>query len=122
MKRGEVVLCIDGNNNNFAPENLYILPSQKEFGMVKAGTLPWPTESNLNSYKERGYVRPDVVIVLHEWTNGKRKNAQGNRLISRHPQADEIIKRRRAGASVRDLARDFGTSMSTMAQTIRTRL
>jgi hypothetical protein len=59
------------------------------------------------------------VIVLREWTNGKRKNPQGNRFISRHPQADEIIKRRRAGASVRDLARDFGTSM---AQTIRTRL
>lgn len=122
IKRGEVVLCIDGNNDNFAAENLYMLPSQKEFGLVKMGTLPWPTESNLATYRERGYVRPDVVIVLHEWTNGKRMNAKGNRHIRRHPQADEIIIRRRAGASVRDLARDFGTSMSTMAATLRNRL
>ena len=74
------------------------------------------------SYRERGYSRPDVIVVLHEWDNDRRQNPESKRYITRHPHADEIIKRRRAGASVRELAKDFGTSMSTMAQTIRNRL
>jgi len=122
LKRNEVVICLDGNNDNHAPANLFLLPNQKEFGLLKAGSVPWPAESNLRSYRDRGYSRPDVIVVLHEWENDRRQNAESKRYITRHPHADEIIKRRRAGASVRQLAKDFGTSMSTMAQTIRNRL
>jgi hypothetical protein len=122
LKRNEVVICLDGNNDNHAPANLFLLPNQKEFGLLKMGAVPWPEASNLRSYRARGYIRPDVIVVLHEWENDKRLNPKSKRYITRHPQADEIIMRRRAGASVRQLAKDFGTSMSTMAQTIRNRL
>lgn len=122
LERNEVVICLDGNNDNHAPTNLFLLPNQIEFGLLKTGAVPWPTESNLRSYRGRGYVRPDVIVILHEWDNDRRQNPTSGRYIKRHPQADEIIKRRRAGATVRQLAKDFGTSMSTMAQTIRNRL
>ncbi|MGA1809343.1 HNH endonuclease [Sphingobium sp. WW5] len=122
LERNEVVICLDGDNDNHAPANLFLLPDQKEFGLLKMGSVPWPAESNLRSYRDRGYIRPDVIVVLHEWENERRQNPKTKRYIKRHPHADEIIKRRRAGASVRQLAKDFGTSMSTMAQTIRNRL
>lgn len=122
LERNEVVICLDGNNDNHAPANLFLLPSQKEFGLLKMGAVPWPEASNLRSYCARGYIRPDVIVVLHKRENDKRLNPKSKRYITRHPQAEEIIKRRRAGASVRQLAKDFGTSMSTMAQTIRNRL
>ncbi len=122
MRRGEVVVCIDGDNDNHAPGISTCCPARRNSGFSRAAPCPGRLNPISAATRKRGYVRPDVVIVLQEWTNGKRKNPQGNRFISRHPQADEIIKRRRAGASVRDLAGDFGTSMSAMAQTIRTRL
>jgi hypothetical protein len=121
VARGEAILCIDGDNENLAPDNLFICPNMREMGLINAGTVEWPTTSNLQEYRVAGYVRPQVIMVLHEWEAGKRMGKSG-KMITRHPQADEIIKRRKAGASVRQLSIDFGTALSTMAQTIRTRL
>jgi len=121
VARGEAILCIDGDNENLTPDNLFICPNMREMGLINAGTVEWPTTSNLQEYRVAGYVRPQVIMVLHEWEAGKRMGESG-KMITRHPQADEIIKRRKAGASVRQLSIDFGTALSTMAQTIRTRL
>lgn len=119
--RGEVVICIDRNNDNFAPENLFICPNPREFGLISNGAVEWPTASNLAAYRSSGYERPNVILVLHEWENGRRKGGKG-KWITRHPQADEIIKRRQAGASLRELAEAFDTALSAMAQTVKKRL
>ena len=121
IQRGEVVLCLDGNNDNLNPDNLFLCPNQSESGMIRNGAVAWPTASNLADYRAKGYTRPDVLITLHEWEHGRRRGPN-NYPITRHPQADEIIKRRRAGATLRMLAKDFSTSLSAMAQTVRTRL
>ena len=122
IQRGEVVLCIDGNNENLAPSNLFLLPNQTEFGLLRSGAWEWPTTSNLDDFKINGYRRPDVRVVLHEWENGQRRSSEWGKPITRHPQADEIIKRRRAGATVRQLSEAFGTSFSNMANIVRNRL
>lgn len=122
LARGEVVLCIDGNNLNHAPKNLFLCPSQKEYSMIRSGAVEFPTESNLQQYRTRGYVRPPVIIVLHEWENGQRRESKKGRPITRHPQADEIIKRRKAGATITQLCDAFGESTTVMANTLRRRL
>ena len=123
MHRGEVVFCIDRNNNNLDPANLFLCSGQKEYGFYREGTLPWPERSNLLSHQEGAYQCPEIAVVLHEWLNGFRDNgAFRGKKIRRHPQAEEIIARRRAGASIRDLAAAFNSSLSNMATTIKTRL
>lgn len=122
MMRGEVVICIDSNHKNLDPGNLFIFPNLKEHGLAQGGAIEWPTRSNLQDYRVYGYIRPDVIIILHEWEQGKRKSTKSHRMISRHPQAEEIIKRRQAGASQRELAAEFGCSLSGMAETIKNRL
>lgn len=122
LRRGEVVVCLDGDNSNLSPSNLFLCPNQTEWGRLREGAVQWPIESNLKGYRSKGYIRPDVILVLHHWENGKRRNEAMNRFITRHPQADEIIKRRKAGATLRQLAADFGVSVSTMGETLRTRL
>ena len=121
LRRGEVVLCLDGNNANMAPGNLFLCPSLSEHGLIRCGAVEWPAASNLRSYRVSGYIRPRVIIVLHEWENGRRPGKRGYP-IKRHPQADEIIKRREAGATIRQLAEAFETAPSSMADTVRNRL
>ncbi len=121
VRRGEIVMCIDENNDNMHPRNLFLCPNMTEFGMIRSGAVAWPSASNLKDYRAKGYTRPDVLITLHEWEHGRRLGPN-NYPITRHPQADEIIKRRRAGASLRVLAKDFNTCLSSMAETVRNRL
>lgn len=121
LVRGEVLICLDRDNLNLSPANLFLCPSMTEWGMISAGAVEWPTGSNLKAYRERGYERPNVIITIHEWEGGRRPG-KGGKWIKRHPQADEIIKRRSAGASIRTLAKDFGAVLSTMAQTVKHRL
>lgn len=121
LRRGEVTVCLDGNNDNHDPANLYLCPNNREWALLRNGVVAWPSESNLRQYRERGYVRPDVILVLHEWENGVRMLPSGSR-VTRHPQADEIIKRRRAGATVKQLAAAFGCAHSSMAATLKRRL
>lgn len=122
LVRGECIICLDGDNLNMAPENMFLCPNKSEIGLIQAGTVEWPTASNLTDYRVSNYVRPSVILTLHEWTDGKRRTSGMGRPITRHPQADEIIKRRKAGASLRTLAAEFDYSMSTMSKTLRTRL
>jgi len=121
LVRGEVVLCLDKDHENMSPNNFFLCPSFKEAGFILSGVVEWPKSSNLNQYRDSGYIRPSVNIVLHEWENGKRLGGK-SRHITRHPQADEIIKRRKAGATVKELAKAFDTSNSNMAEVIRQRL
>ena len=119
--RGELVICIDGNNDNIVATNLFICPDYTEFGLLKSGAVEWPSASNLETYRVNGYQRPDVIVTVHEWEHGRRPG-KGGKWIKRHPQADEIIERRRAGATVRQLAEAFGSCVSAMAHTVRNRL
>lgn len=122
LARGEFVICLDGDNDNIAPENLFLCPNPKEYGLVRGGSVEWPAGSNLKQMRVGNYVRPDVIITLHEWENGTRRIHERGKPISRHPQADEIIKRRKAGASVKELAEEFSTNLSNMADILRRRL
>lgn len=122
LNRGEVVICIDGDNDNVSPDNLFLCPNQKEFGFLKSGTVEWPSSSNLQDYRAGGYTRPNVIITLHDWENGKRRESERGKPITRHPQADEIIKRRKAGATARELAIEFSTNLSSMANILKRRL
>lgn len=122
LKRGEAVICLDGDNLNMDPSNLFLCPNRSESGLIIAGSVEWPASSNLSNYKESGYVRPSVLITLHDWKNGERRTSKNGKPITRHPQADEIIKRRLAGASIRTLAKEFENSLSTMAKTVKNRL
>jgi len=120
LVRGEVVLCIDKNPRNIDARNLFLCPNQSEAGLIKVGAVEWPKASNLQGYRSTGYIRPDVVLVLHDWDHPKPQRR--GKLASRHPQADEIIKRRMAGATVQQLAEAFGMSKSGMAGVVRNRL
>ncbi|CAB5222761.1 hypothetical protein UFOVP368_31 [uncultured Caudovirales phage] len=122
ISRGELVICLDRNNENMVPANLFLVPSQKEWGFIRNGAVEWPSESNLTHLRSKPYVRPDVILTLHEWENGKRRESDKGKPITRHPQADEIIKRRKAGASVRELADEFGGSFSQMSVILKKRL
>ena len=122
LVRNEVVVCIDGNHANLDPGNLFLLPDQREFGFLKVGAIPWPEKSNLEDWKVGGYVMPEVAVVVHEWEDGIRRSPDTGRKITRHPQADEIIARRKARASLRELAEAFGNSVSTMRETLDRRL
>jgi hypothetical protein len=62
------------------------------------------------------------IIVVHEWENDKRENPATKRKITRPPHADEIVKRRQAGTSIRQLAADFWMCMGGMANVIGNRL
>jgi hypothetical protein len=120
LQRGEVVLCLDKDNNNHDPKNLYLCPNMKEFGLINSSVVEWPEVSNLSQYRDFGYTRPIVILVLQNWEN-PRYSTNGKR-FTQHPQADEIIKRRISGASVRELARTFGMSVSGMANVVKNRL
>lgn len=120
--RGEIVICVDQDNENLSPSNLFLCPNQSEFGLIRQGAVEWPQSSNLESYRVGGYTRPDVRIVLHQWENGQRRESVNGKAITRHPQADEIIKRRKAGATARQLAAEFSTNLSNMASILRRRL
>jgi hypothetical protein len=120
LYRGEAVLCLDENRGNHKPENLFLCPNFKELGLINSSVVEWPRESNLKQYRVHGYTRPDVVLFLHDWETPR--HSTNGRLFTRHPHAEEIIKRRRAGASVRELAKDFGMSSSGMANVVRSRL
>lgn len=123
LQRGEVILCIDKDHKNLSPENLFLCPNYREFGMINSSSVEWPQESNLKNYREIGYVRPNVILFLHEWENSKRPaNSKNAKFFTRHPQADEIIKRRKAGATLRDLASAFGMSTSGMFHVLKERL
>lgn len=122
IARGEVIICIDRNNENISPKNLFMLPNFSELGLLMAGVVEWPAASNLQEYRVSGYRRPEVRVVLHEWENGRRRDSDKGKPITRHPQADEIIKRRRAGATARQLSAAFDTALSTMAHILRSRL
>lgn len=52
LRRTEVVLYIDGNRQNTDPKNLFICASFDESRKRQCGTLPWPTESNLDTYEK----------------------------------------------------------------------
>lgn len=120
LERGEVVLCLDKNHENINPENLFLCPSYREYGLINSSVVEWPQESNLARFRDIGYVRPNVILFLHDWETPR--HASNGRLFTRHPQADEIVKRRLAGASVRQLASAFGMSNSGMANVVRNRL
>ena len=120
LERGEVVLCLDKNHENIQPENLFLCPNFREFGLINSSVVEWPTESNLAKYRDIGYVRPNVILFLHDWETPR--HASNGRLFTRHPQADEIVKRRMAGASLRQLAVAFGMSNSGMQNVIKNRL
>ena len=122
IKRGEVILCIDRDNSNFAPENLFLCPDRKEFGLIRSGATEWPRASNLKAMRAGNYVRPNVIVTIHEWESGKRRETPNGKPITRHPQADEIIARRRAGATLRELAKEFGCGVSSMATALKRRL
>ena len=122
LVRGEVVICINGDNQDWRPENLFICPTMSAWSLIRNGAAEWPTAGNLEQYRERGYVPTPVRIALHEWGSGQRRASEHGRPIRRHPQADEIIKRRMAGASVRVLAEEFDTSKSAMEYAIKHRL
>lgn len=122
LVRGEVVICINGDNQDWRPENLFICPTVSAWSLIRNGAAEWPSASNLEEYRERGYVPTPVRIVLHEWENGQRRSAKSGRPIHRHPQADEIIKRRMAGASIRVLAAEFESSESAMGYALKHRL
>ena len=122
IERGEVILCLDRDNTNLSPENLFFIPSLKELGLIMTGAVEWPKASNLKQMRNAKYIRPDVIILLHEWEDGKRRESTRGKPITRHPQADEIIKRRRAGATARELAVEFETNLSSMAAILRRRL
>ena len=53
IKRTEVVIHINNQGLDNRLSNLYLCESMSEFGKRKMGSLPWPTESNLESYKEK---------------------------------------------------------------------
>lgn len=120
--RGECIICLDGDNSNMNPDNLFLCPNLSELGLIQSGAVEWPTASNLKSFQISGYERPSVILTLHEWVNGQRRTSKRGKPITRHPQADEIIKRRRAGAPSRVLAKEFGCTMGTMTQTLKKRL
>jgi hypothetical protein len=122
LVRGEVVICINRDNDDYDPANLFLCPNQSEWGLIRAGIVEWPAASNLADYRQAGYTRPNVILTLHEWESGQRRNGPHGRAITRHPQADEIIKRRLAGATSRELAHEFGTNQSNMANILRNRL
>lgn len=50
IKRGEYVIRINRNHNDNRPENLFICESNSEFAKRRSGSLPWPTQSNLQDY------------------------------------------------------------------------
>ena len=123
LRRGEAVVCLNRDNDDFRPENLYICPTIQELRFLFAAAVEWPTESNLQTYRVSGYTRPNVKVVLHEWENGQRSVHAKGKPITRHPQADEIIERRKAGATLSELMKAFGyKSYSGMARVLTDRL
>ena len=52
IKRTEVVIHINNQGLDNRLSNLYLCESMSEFGRRRNGSLPWPTESNLKTYKE----------------------------------------------------------------------
>ena len=121
LVRGESVLCLDFNHNNWDARNLFIVPNATERGRLTSGGAVWPSEGNLQRYATQGYAPPPTRVVIHEWVNGKRFG-KGKRLIHRHPHADEIIKRCEAGASVTELAEAFDNSKKQIWRALKANL
>jgi hypothetical protein len=49
--RGEVVIRVNNDKSDDRPVNLFICKTNSEFSRRRNGSLPWPTESNLDTYK-----------------------------------------------------------------------
>jgi len=52
IKRTEVVIHINNQGLDNRLSNLYLCESMSEYGKRRNGSLPWPIESNLKTYKE----------------------------------------------------------------------
>lgn len=51
LERQECVIRINNDKTDDRPENLFICGSNSEFSKRRNGSLPWPTSSNLDSYR-----------------------------------------------------------------------
>lgn len=51
--RGEFVIRVNRDPEDNRPQNLFICESGSEYARRRSGSLPWPTESNLQHYKAR---------------------------------------------------------------------
>jgi hypothetical protein len=54
LYRHEFVLHVDNDHGNNSEENLYVCGSRSECAQILAGSLPWPTRSNLQHVARRG--------------------------------------------------------------------
>lgn len=51
LTRDEYVIRIDHNPTNNSPDNLFICKTNKDFCAIRDCKKPWPTKSNLDTYK-----------------------------------------------------------------------
>lgn len=56
IKRTEIVIHINNQGTDNRLLNLYLCESMSEYGKRRHGSLPWPSESNLKTYKEKAGV------------------------------------------------------------------
>jgi len=52
LERDEVVLHINSQPLDNRPSNLFLCETRSEYGYRRHGSLPWPTTSNLDKFKE----------------------------------------------------------------------
>ena len=57
--RGEFVIRVNRDPDDNRPENLFICESGSEYARRRSGSLPWPTESNLQHYKAKALTASD---------------------------------------------------------------
>jgi hypothetical protein len=53
LARYEYVIHISGEHDDNSPDNLFICASISEYAKIRNGSLPWPTRSNLSTYRDR---------------------------------------------------------------------
>ena len=51
--RHEIVIRVSGERDDIRPENLFICATASEYAKRRNGSLPWPTKSNLSTYRDR---------------------------------------------------------------------
>jgi hypothetical protein len=51
LRREEMMLHLNDKADDNRPENLFICASNSEMRRRRNGTLPWPSESNLSTYR-----------------------------------------------------------------------
>ena len=54
VTRSEFVIRVNRNPNDNRPDNLFICTTNSEFSRRRNGSLPWPTQSNLSHFVEKG--------------------------------------------------------------------